>query len=144
MLGDALLSREQFVSKVFARAKGRCAFCSKAAVDAHHIFERKLFPDGGYYLGNGVAVCSAHHWDCETTALGVRDILKALGVEQAIAPPGLDPAKSYDKWGNTLRPDGLREAGPLFNGSGCRKALAAGGFLGLFVPEGTPLMESAS
>ena len=38
--------------------------------------------------------------------------------------------------------DGLREAGPLFHDPGCRKALAAGGFLGLFVPADTPIASA--
>jgi hypothetical protein len=136
-----LLSRDQFVARVFARKKGRCAFCALAAVDAHHILERKLFTDGGYYLENGVALCAAHHWACETTCVSVQEALAAIGAVQPVLPLGWAPSGLYDKWGNTLRTDGLREAGPLFNDTGCRKALAAGGFLGLFVPAGTPLLE---
>ena len=40
------------------RAHGRCVLCDAVAVDAHHVLDRKLYPDGGYYLGNGAAVCS--------------------------------------------------------------------------------------
>ena len=137
---ETLLSREQFVAKVFARSNGRCAFCAKKAVNAHHILERKLFEDGGYYLANGIAVCEAHHWACETTRITVKEALFAIGQPKALLPKGWDPLADYDKWGNKLRSDGLREAGPLFDDTGCRKALAAGGFLGLFVPAGTPLL----
>lgn len=138
-MDDALLSRAIFEKKVFARTQGRCAFCAKPAVDAHHILERKLFPDGGYYLNNGIAVCAAHHWDCETTKISVQEALQAIEQDKARLPMGWDPSVHYDKWGNRLRADGLREAGPLFYDPGCRKALAAGGFLGLFVPADTPV-----
>lgn len=107
-------------------------------MDAHHILERKLFPDGGYYLGNGAAVCEAHHWQCETTALSVDAVRKVAGIALPVLPPGFEAGTTYDKWGNVIRADGLREPGPLFEDTGCRKALAAGGFLGLFVPKGTP------
>ncbi len=36
-----LLTREAFNSAVFGRAKGRCIFCTEAAVNAHHILDRK-------------------------------------------------------------------------------------------------------
>ncbi len=135
---DQLLSRQDFAVKVLARSKGKCAFCDNAAVDAHHIFDRKLYFDGGYFLSNGAAVCEKHHWQCETTCLSVVDVLRQCSIEQAKLPPGLDPQMQYDKWGNRLRSDGLREPGPLFLTTGCHKALAIGGYLGLFVPVGTP------
>lgn len=133
-----LLSREAFERDVFARHRGRCVFCTAAAVDAHHIFERKLFADHGYYAENGAPVCERHHWDCETTRLSVEEVLAACGLESRWLPPGFPPDATYDKWGNRIRRDGLREAGPLFTDTGCRRALQAGGFLGLFVPAGTP------
>jgi hypothetical protein len=142
MPDDALLTRAQFETKVFARSKGRCVFCAKYAVDPHHIFDRKLYPDGGYYLRNGAAVCEAHHWGCETTRVSVLEVLAAAKIAAPVYLQGFDPSLSYDKWGNRIRPDGLREAGPLFDDTGCRKALTTGGFLGLFVPAGTPLVEN--
>ncbi len=136
--GRGLLARETFHDQVLARSAGRCVMCASKAVDAHHILERKLFPDGGFYLDNGAAVCETHHWDCETTRLSVAEIRRACGITRIVLPPGFTAAHDYDKWGNRLRADGLREPGPLFEDTGCRRALAAGGVLGLFVPKGTP------
>lgn len=133
-----LLSRSEFEKQVLARSRGKCIFCEKAAIDAHHIMERKLFEDGGYYLANGAAVCDSHHWDCETTRLSVEEVRAKAGVTLVVLPPSFSLSQSYDKWGNTVRPDGLREPGPLFTDTGCHKALALGGYLGLFVPPGTP------
>lgn len=129
-----LLSREQFKAEVFRRSAGRCIFCSAPAVDAHHILERKLFADGGYYLANGVAVCEAHHWQCETTVLTVEQVRTAAGICTAVLPAGFDSLAMYDKWGNRVWPSGLRTWGPLEQDTGARKALAAGAVLGLLMP----------
>ena len=59
------LTREQFRNAVFARDKHKCVLCGKPAVDAHHIMERKLWEDGGYYIENGASVCADCHWKCE-------------------------------------------------------------------------------
>ena len=56
----SLLSRAEFRDSVFKRDKNKCVFCDKAAIDAHHIIERKLWNDGGYYLNNGASVCEEH------------------------------------------------------------------------------------
>lgn len=64
---DPLLTREEFKKQVFARTNEKCCVpgCSCKAVDAHHIMDRKLWSDGGYYLSNGAALCEKHHLDAE-------------------------------------------------------------------------------
>ena len=64
---NVLLTREEFKKQVFARTYGKCCVpgCTCDAVDAHHIMDRKLWNDGGYYLSNGAALCSKHHLDAE-------------------------------------------------------------------------------
>jgi len=49
-MSDQLLTRDEFREGVFARDRHTCVNCRKPGVDAHHIMERRLFPDGGYYL----------------------------------------------------------------------------------------------
>jgi hypothetical protein len=137
-----LLTREEFDRQIKARSGGRCVFCPLPAVDAHHILERKLWPDGGYYVENGAAVCESHHWAAETTVLSVEEVRRAAGITEVLLPPGLSAGQRYDKWGNLVRPDGLREAGPLFDDTGCRKTLRYAGLLGTFVPAGTPLCQA--
>ena len=51
------LTRDQFRNGVFARDGHKCVLCQAPGQDAHHIMERRLFPDGGYYLDNGATVC---------------------------------------------------------------------------------------
>ncbi|KVP96898.1 hypothetical protein WJ97_13820 [Burkholderia ubonensis] len=131
---NQLLSREDFKRFVFLRARCRCIFCPSPAVDAHHILERKLFEDGGYYLGNGAAVCDAHHWACETTYLSVEAVRAAAGIQSPVLPASFDARTTYDKWGNVLREDGFREAGPLEYDDGMRRALQRGRVLHLLIP----------
>lgn len=129
-----LLSREDFKLHVFARSGGRCVFCSEPAVDPHHVLERKLYPDGGYYLGNGAAVCDAHHWKCETTELTVEQVRAAAGIQSPVLPPGFAAGEVYDKWGNLMRPDGFRQVGPLAGEHGMLKALKYGRLLHTLLP----------
>lgn len=128
-----LLSREDFKAQVFARSKGRCVICGAPAVDAHHIVERKLFEDGGYYLDNGAAVCEADHWRCETTVLDVAHVREASGIVHLVVPPSMQ-GHDIDKWGNRVWPSGMRSWGPLEHDTGARKALSQGGFLGVMMP----------
>ena len=62
-----LLTREEFKKQVFARTHNKCCVpgCTCDAVDAHHIMDRKLYSNGGYYLNNGAALCAKHHLNAE-------------------------------------------------------------------------------
>lgn len=100
--------------------------CNKPAVDSHHILDRKLFPDGGYYLDNGAALCSHHHLEAETTAITVAAIRAMAGITTPVLPPGFDPDVTYDKWGNEVVSSTMIILGPLKNDTGCRRALIAG------------------
>ncbi|MBS1722771.1 MAG: HNH endonuclease [Armatimonadetes bacterium] len=96
------LSRGEFESRVFARDRGACVNCKLAAVDAHHIIDRKLFEDGGYHLDNGVALCADCHKLAERSQLSCQHLRQAAGITRVILPPGLDPDLTYDKWGNPV------------------------------------------
>lgn len=129
-----LLSRDLFREQVFARDGFTCVFCSEPAVDAHHIIERRLWPDGGYYLENGASVCGQHHLECERTLLSVEDVRHAAGITKIIVPPHLYDDHIYDKWGNPVLENGKRGKGELFNDESVQKALKEGGVLSLFTP----------
>ena len=118
-----LLSREEFKKQVFERQNNKCAFCEKPCEDAHHILERKLFDDGGYYLSNGIGVCSDHHWDLEIDEISVKEAREALNSKDLILPPGFSSNKVYDKWGNEVINEYERIKGTLFLDDGCQKAL---------------------
>ena len=94
-----LLSRAAFKEAAFARDKGRCVVCGAPCVDAHHLLDRKLWPDGGYYIDNAASLCSAHHLDAERCAISVERLRELCGIQRVVLPPGMDPAVSWDKWG---------------------------------------------
>lgn len=132
MQPDKLLTREQFRDQVFLRDGGRCVFCESPAVDAHHILERRLWPDGGYYLNNGASVCGLHHLECEKTRISVEDVRTAAKITKPAIPPHLYDDQSYDKWGNPILSNGLRLKGDLFFDESIQKILKAAGVLELF------------
>lgn len=114
-----LLTREEFKKQVFARDKNKCVVCGAAAVDSHHIIDRKAFSDGGYYIANGVAVCDKCHLRAERMDISTDELRRLAGIREIILPPGL--VGPLDKWANRIREDGSREPGPLFNDDGFRK-----------------------
>lgn len=99
---SVLLTRDDFREGVFKRDNHKCVVCGEPAVDAHHIMERRLWPDGGYYLDNGVSVCEEHHLDCESTVISTEEIREAAGIEKVLLPPHLYPDMEYDKWANII------------------------------------------
>jgi hypothetical protein len=126
------LSRDEFRNAVLLRDGARCVLCGRAADDAHHILERRLFADGGYYLENGASVCEPCHVRCEMTVVSVEEVRAAAGVRAKVLPRHLYPDEVYDKWGNIVLPDGRRTRGELFYDASVQKILEAGGVLPRF------------
>ncbi len=118
-----LLSRTEFSECVMKRDNYACVFCKDPATSAHHIIERKLFDDGGYYMDNGASVCDAHHWDCEKTDISVEDVRKACKISNVVIPNHFDMSKSYDKWGNIVLDNGMRKKGEMFYLENVQKVL---------------------
>lgn len=127
-----LLTRDQFRDGVFSRDGYKCVFCDKPAKDAHHIMERRLWPDGGYYLENGASVCEDHHLECERTIISVEDVRQAAGISKIWVPTHLYDDHIYDKWGNPILEDGRRAKGELFFDESVQKVLKEGNFLTMF------------
>jgi hypothetical protein len=131
-MSQKLLTRDKFRDGVFARDLHSCVFCVRPAVDAHHILERRLWSDGGYYLNNGASVCADHHIQCETTAISVEEVRHACGITKIIVPSHLYDDQPYDKWGNPVLPSGQRLKGELFYDESVQKVLGQGRVLDLF------------
>lgn len=129
-----LLTRDDFKEKVFSRDNHTCVFCDLPPQDAHHILERRLWPDGGYYLENGASVCAEHHIKCEQTVISVEEVREAAGITKKIVPPHFYDDHIYDKWGNPVLEGNRRGRGELFNDESVQKVLAQGGVLELFTP----------
>lgn len=57
------LIRQRFRESVFCRDKNKCRICGRSDVklDAHHITNRNLMPNGGYVLENGITLCNTEN-----------------------------------------------------------------------------------
>lgn len=119
-----VLSRNEFREGVFARDNHKCVICGEPAADAHHILERRLFDDGGYYLDNGASLCPQHHIEAEKTTLSAQAIREAIGISRVVLPSHLYEDQVYDKWGNPILPNGQRLKGELFFDESVQKILA--------------------
>lgn len=127
-----LLTRDDFRNGVFARDNNLCVVCGHEAYDAHHIIERRLWEDGGYYLDNGASVCPLCHIRAEKTLISVEELRRAAGITTVCVPECLYDDGVYDKWGNPILPDGTRLPGPLYYDTSVQKILRAGGVLNQF------------
>jgi len=97
--------------------------CERAAADAHHVLERRLWPDGGYYLDNGASLCAEHHLMAETTEISVGALREWCDL-RPLLPEHLYEDQAYDKWGNPILHNGLRARGELFADESVQKVLA--------------------
>lgn len=62
------LIRQKFRESVFKRDGYKCLFCDvhgEENLDAHHITDRSLMPNGGYVKENGISLCERHHMMAE-------------------------------------------------------------------------------
>ena len=86
--------RQQFRDAVFTRDGNKCRGCGWALyrsgeleLDAHHITDRNLMPNGGYVKENGISLCPTCHQKAEVfhstgTALegwAPEDLYKRIG-----------------------------------------------------------------
>lgn len=127
---EGLLSRDIFRARVFERDGHQCIFCGeREGLDAHHILERRLWPDGGYYVENGATVCQEHHLACERTEISCEEVRAAAKIRNVLLPPHLYEDTRYDKWGNPYLPNSnVRMPGELYEDESVRKILAGQDF----------------
>jgi len=102
-LKQQLLSRKDFRESVFARDNHKCVVCKDIAVDAHHLIERKLWNNEGYYLDNGTSLCEEHHRLAEKNILLPQSLRVFAGITTTILPQFFDKTKEYNKWGKELK-----------------------------------------
>ncbi len=136
-----MLSREEFKNAVFLRDQYRCVHCGSPAEDAHHIMERRLFTHpsehGGYFINNGASLCDKEGVGChnlaEQTILTTTYLREKCGIRHVVLPLHLDRDLEYDKWGNIIRPDGMRYPGDLFWDASVQSILRMAGVLDRFI-----------
>lgn len=119
-----LLARSDFREQCFARDRHTCVVCGAPGVDAHHIMERRLFDDGGYYLDNGATLCGTCHLRAEQTVIIPEVLRDRIGAKSIVLPPHLYRDEVYDKWGNQILLNGQRMKGELFFDESVQKVLA--------------------
>lgn len=117
------MTRDEFREAVFARDDHKCVACGHPAVDAHHLIERRLWPDGGYHLDNGVSLCADCHILAEETVLLIDNLRDFAGIDHILLPETLEDDHNYDKWGNIVLENGQRMRGPLFYDESVQKIL---------------------
>lgn len=110
-----LLTREQFRELSLKRDKAQCVVCgAKENLSVHHILNRNLFLDGGYYLNNGVTLCDPHHLEAEKTLIPCQKLRELAKITQKVFPEHLATDTDYDTWGNPILTNGMRLKGELF------------------------------
>lgn len=97
-----LLSRKDFREGVFKRDRYKCVFCQKKAKDAHHIIERALWKDEGYYLENGASLCEDCHIKAEKGIYSIEEVRYRANIFNPIMPDNFSPYIRYNKWGNKI------------------------------------------
>jgi hypothetical protein len=118
-----LLTPNEFRERVLARDNRRCVVCGAEGKDAHHIMDRRLFDNGGYYLDNGTTLCEEHRTQAEQTILTCEEIRAAAGITTVVLPDHLYLDERWDKLGNMILKDGRRIRGELFNDESVQMAL---------------------
>ena len=94
-----LLTREQFNQAVLARDQC-CIVCkSKDELVIHHIIDRSLFENGGYYKDNGVTLCPKCHLLSEDSVISCDELRELAGITEVLLPEDYDPEQVYNKWG---------------------------------------------
>ncbi len=87
--------RQEFRDAVFARDGHKCRGCGWSLfrddlqLDAHHITDRTLMPNGGYVKENGISLCPGCHEKAE--------VFHSTGT----ALPGWSPDDLYQKIGSS-------------------------------------------
>jgi len=130
-----LLTRDKFRESVFERDDFHCVNClqyfghwdTQAEIDkhisAHHIIERRLWLDGGYYINNGVTLCDPCHLMAESTELSCEEIREKAKIKNLVLPEDFYRDFRYDKWGNILDHNGRNLPGPLFWDTSVKKIM---------------------
>jgi len=130
---EKLLTRDNFRNNALKRDDYKCVNCGCVEnLSVHHLLERRLFDDGGYYLSNAATLCEPCHIKAEETTLSCEELRTKIGIINVILPENLYDDLVYDKWGNIILNNGRRIKGELFFDESVQKILKQGDVLKLF------------
>ncbi len=130
---NKILTRDEFRNKCWERDLYKCVICHEKSTEVHHILERKLFDNGGYYIDNGASLCNKCHILAEQTIITCSELRSICKIKNIIIPSHFDPKENYDKWGNIILANGTRLKGELFFDESVQKILQQGNVLNLFI-----------
>lgn len=107
------LTRDNFRMQVFERDSETCVVpeCGREAVDAHHIIDRSLWSDEGYYADNGASLCERCHILAEKDIITPDSLRFWAGIINKILPSGTEDVPQT-KWGTPLEPSSERTKYP--------------------------------
>ena len=82
--------RDNFRNDVFKRDGFKCRVCGRSDVklDAHHITNRNLLPNGGYVKENGISLCDTEdgcHIQAEIGLLEEKELYKLINSNYELA-----------------------------------------------------------
>lgn len=99
MAGPELLSRRAFREECLERDNHECVvpWCTEAPDEVHHIIERQLWSEGGYYTNNGASVCNHHHQAAEFNHIPPQAFWRWIGTEP-VTPESIQV--DSNKWGD--------------------------------------------
>lgn len=99
-MSPELLERHEFREQALGRDNGECVvpWCSRSADEVHHIIERSLWEDGGYYLRNAASVCNPHHRYAESNDIPPQAFWRWIECEPLV--PGQFEDFHINKWGD--------------------------------------------
>jgi len=124
----AYLGRQRFNEVILSRDGGRCVCCGDPATAAHHIIERSLWHNQGYYAENGVSLCDACHLNAECCIISCEQLREKADIQVVVVPAHLTlgPGEGLDKWGNLRDADGNWSPGELYDSEQFQKMLPHG------------------
>lgn len=113
------MTRKDFRERCVARDGGQCLVptCEQEVTtdpdgpgEVHHIMERKLWDDGGYFPANGASVCNEHHRLAEDNVIPPQAFWRWAEVENPVVPvENEDGYIDVDKWGESLESPAWQE-----------------------------------
>jgi hypothetical protein len=125
-------SEQESSKEKIGRDSNKCILCSEHAADSHHILDRALWDDGGYYLENGVSLCPSHHLEAEKTLISCDQLREAAHITVVHQPEHFYVTDNYDHWGNIILPNGTLLKGEMFGNENVQKILKEAGVLDQF------------
>jgi 5-methylcytosine-specific restriction endonuclease McrA len=99
-----LLTREEARQKTLDRDHNKCIICNEInELTIHHIIDRSLFKDQGYYIDNLITLCPVCHIKSENGTYTCNELREKANIDNIVLPDGYDNSVEIDKWAISLK-----------------------------------------